>query len=248
MRINGIGTTLLGVSDMDENGVAIAMLWFTFLFFPIIPLRRYRVQFLPSQGSGYAYQILSQEVHCLPEILKTYISGLLLAPLLIFGPMVLAIRENWEALNLPESIYTPYVFFSIAWFVITFLILHTRLENRCKPPKSKISAEEPGQAAIEDLQEGAPPQKPASPWGGIAFIVVLVGSVAGAVYMVIAQVGLAAWLIELQDRWFGGYYVMYTFLIVWVMLIIAAAIVVGLISTVVDALKSLVQKIRGKGK
>jgi hypothetical protein len=247
MRINGIGTTFLGVSDMDKNDVATATLWFTFLFFPVIPLRRYRVQFLPSTGSGYAYQILGEEAHSLPEILKTYISGWLLAPLLIFGPMVLAIRENWEALKLPESVYTPYIFFSIAWFVVTFLVVTTRLENRCKPPKAKTKAEEPAPTAIasvEEPQESTDPQKPASPWGGIAFVLVLVGSVAGALYMVIAQVGPAAWLIEIQERWFGGYYMMYTFLIVWVVLVLGLALIAGLIGSAVEALKGLVQKMR----
>jgi hypothetical protein len=245
MRINGIGTTFLGVSELDSDGVAIATLWFTFLFLPAIPLKRYRVQFLPHQGSGYAYQVIRPEGHKLADILKTYLSGWVLAPALIFGPMILAIRENWDIFNLPEPWYTPYILFSIAWFITTFMVIHTRLENRCRPPKSKAAIEEPPQPAIEAAPEGtAAPEKQGIPWGGIAFVAVLVGSVAGALYMVIAQVGLASWLIELQERWFGGYYVMYTFLIVWVVLIIAAAIVVGLIGAAVDALKGLVQKMR----
>ncbi len=123
MRINGIGTTLLGVSDMDQEGVATATFWFTFVFLPLIPLRRYRVQFLPAQGAGYSYQVISEEKHSISEILKTYLLGWIVAPVLIFGPLFFAIRENWETFQLPESWYTPYVIFSIIWFIVVFSII-----------------------------------------------------------------------------------------------------------------------------
>ncbi len=248
MRINGIGTTLLGVSDMDQDGIATATLWFTFLFLPIIPLRRYRVQFLPSQGAGYSYQILSLEKRSIPEILKTYLLGWIGAPVLIFGPLFFAIRENWEVLQLPEAWYTPYVIFSIIWFITVFGIIYVRLENRCRPPKA--AAAEPPTTTVEEPQEvTTAPETQGKPWGGTAFVLVLVGSVVAALYMVIAEVGPAAWLIGIQLRWFGGYYVLYTFLFVWVLLLIIAAIIAGLMSSAIGTFKSLYQKVRsGHGK
>ncbi len=154
MRLNGIGTTLLGVSKMDENGVAIATLWFTFLFLPIIPLARYQVQFLPHTGSGVSFDILRPDKLVFKEVLRTYLSGWILAPALILGPIILAVRQNWEKLELPEGWYTPYVIFAIAWFIVMFLIVFTRLENRCRPKKSmniRRVLEQPDEAAGEDM-------------------------------------------------------------------------------------------------
>ena len=274
MRLNGIGTTLLGVSDMDENGVAIATVWFTFLFFPIIPLARYQVQFLPQKGSGASFDILRQDKLVFKEVLKTYLSGWILAPALILGPIILAVRQNWEKLELPEGWYTPYVIFAIAWFIVMFLIVFTRLENRCRPKKSmniRRILEQPDEAATEERRvtaleeapleevklteavenpadetvadgEQATAQKPGSPLGGILFVAVLVGSVALTLYWVIAQTGPALWLIRLQDRWFGVYYPFYTFLIVWVVMVVLFALAAGLVSSVVEKAQAMVQK------
>jgi len=108
-------------------------------------------------------------------------------------------------------------------------------------------AVEPPTTTVEESQEVTTPSEvQGKPWRGIAFILVLVGSVVAALYMVIAQVGPAAWLIRLQLRWFGGYYVLYTFLFVWVLLLIIAAIIGGLISSIIGAFKSLYQSIRSR--
>jgi hypothetical protein len=43
-RFNGIGTTIYGKREVNpEDGSYIATKWFTFLYFPIIPLGSYRV-------------------------------------------------------------------------------------------------------------------------------------------------------------------------------------------------------------
>ncbi|MEJ5309222.1 MAG: hypothetical protein WHX52_05590 [Anaerolineae bacterium] len=230
---------------MDQEGVATATLWFTFVFLPLIPLRRYRVQFLPAQGAGYSYQVISEEKHSISEILKTYLLGWIVAPVLIFGPLFFAIRENWETFQLPETWYTPYVIFSIIWFIVVFSIISIRLENRYRPPKT-VAAEPPTTTVEEPQEVTTPPEAQGKPWRGIAFILVLVGSVVTALYMVIAQVGPAVWLIRLQLRWLGGYYVLYTFLFVWVLLLIIAAIIGGLISSIIGAFKSLYQRIQSR--
>jgi hypothetical protein len=247
MRINGIGTTLLSVSKMDCDGNATATVWFTFLFLPIFPIRRYQVQFLPHQGSGFSYRILSEERLQFQEILKTYLYGWLVAPTLILGPLLFGIRENWEALRLPETWYMPYFIFSIVWFGVAFIAIINRCENRCRPPKSKATIEEPPKIVIEEPQEvTTTPGKHGVPWGGITFVLVLVGSVVTALYMVVGEVGPGAWLIELQEQWFGGYYVLYTVLFVWVLLLIIAVIIVGLVSSIISTFKALYLKVRGR--
>lgn len=92
---------------------------------------------MPHRGSGYSYQVLGVERLNVQEVLTTYLAGWIVAPILVFGPLILAIRENWEALNLAESWYTPYVIFSIVWFVAAFVAIYIRLEKRYHPPKHK---------------------------------------------------------------------------------------------------------------
>lgn len=36
IRLNGIGTTFLGVSPKDSNGQATATVWFTFVYIPLV--------------------------------------------------------------------------------------------------------------------------------------------------------------------------------------------------------------------
>jgi hypothetical protein len=43
-RFNGIGTTIYGKRDLDPaDGSYIVTKWFTFIYFPVIPLGSYRV-------------------------------------------------------------------------------------------------------------------------------------------------------------------------------------------------------------
>ena len=131
--INGIGTTLLGVSDQDEEHVATATSWFTILYLPIIPLKRLRVRFLPHKGSGYRYQILQQEPLHWGEIGKTYLAGWLLIPLLIFWPLPIAFAEVWAKLGFPQALYIPYMVFAILWAIVAIWRLAGWQDKRLRP-------------------------------------------------------------------------------------------------------------------
>jgi hypothetical protein len=133
-RIGGIGTTLLGVSAMDRDNVAIATHWFTFIYLPIIPLGRRRVRFFPHQGSGFSYELLSHEPLSIKEVLRTYFNGWILTPVLLLSPLVLAFREVWFILGLPASWQIPYLVIALLWLVGSAWIALDRHEAKYRPP------------------------------------------------------------------------------------------------------------------
>lgn len=131
--LNGIGTTLLGISPQNAQNEASATRWFTFLFLPIAPLKRYTVRFLPHKGSGFSYQILSEEPLNWREVALTYLSGWLLMPLLLFWPFPLMVREVWQSLNLPQILSIPFMVFALLWVIIAIWKLADWHENRGRP-------------------------------------------------------------------------------------------------------------------
>lgn len=135
MRINGIGTTFLGISVPDKNGISTATNWFTFLWLPIFPFSRVKVRFLPHTGSGFSYQLISHEKLVFKEIIKTYLFCWMLFPLAIFGPAVLTIKQVWEQIGLPETIHIPFGIMAFIWVFVSLWKLSDWHEARCYPPK-----------------------------------------------------------------------------------------------------------------
>ncbi len=135
MRINGIGTTLLGISKPDEEGISTATNWFTFVFLPIFPIGRMRVKFLPHTGSGFSYQIISNEKLVLAEMLKTLLYCWVLIPLVGFAPLILAFKEVWTAFGLPQSVQIAYIIVCVIWVGIVIWKTADRHEERCRPHK-----------------------------------------------------------------------------------------------------------------
>jgi hypothetical protein len=133
MQVNGIGTTLLGVSTQDDDNVATATKWFTFLYLPVWPLARWRVQFLPHTGPGFSYRPLSREPLSAAEIVRTYLLGWVAAPLALLGPFSLAVKEVWEAVGLPAAGHLPYLALCCLWFAFAVWGLRSRHEARCRP-------------------------------------------------------------------------------------------------------------------
>jgi hypothetical protein len=133
MRISGIGTTLLGVSSMDAESIATATEWFTFIYLPIIPLNRYRVRFLPHKGSGYSYEILDREPVNAREVLKTYLLGWVLTPVVLFGTLMLGLEEVFSSIGLPESWQMPIIIFGIVWVIVAVWIMLDKHEAKYHP-------------------------------------------------------------------------------------------------------------------
>ena len=137
MRINGIGTTFLGVSKQDENNIATANVWFTLLYLPIFPFRRMRVRFFEHQGSGFSYQIVSDKKLVLGEILKTYIFGWIIFPVIGLLPLIIAIKEVWQSFGLPQFLHIPYIILTIIWMFVYIWRLADWHEAKCRPKKNK---------------------------------------------------------------------------------------------------------------
>lgn len=136
MRINGIGTTLLGISKPDDQGTSTATVWFTFVFLPIFPIRRLRVRFLEHQGSGFTYQVISYEKLVLSELLKTLLFGWLLIPLFAVAPLILSVKEVWTGLGFPGSLQIPYIILCVIWVGVVIWKTADRHDARCRPPKN----------------------------------------------------------------------------------------------------------------
>jgi hypothetical protein len=94
-----------------------------------------RVRFLPHHGSGFTYQIISNEKFVLSEFLKTLLYCWILIPLLAFTPLIFAFKEVWTALSLPESIQIPYIVPGVIWIGVVIWKTADRHETRCRPPK-----------------------------------------------------------------------------------------------------------------
>ncbi|MDA0673429.1 MAG: hypothetical protein O3C67_06950 [Cyanobacteria bacterium] len=133
MRINGIGTTLLGIGPLNPENRAMATLWFTFVFLPVCPLRRYYLTFLPPQGNGFTYRILERRRLDPWDVFKTYVFGWLVYPTLVFWPFPIAVIEVWEALGLPARLHIPFVVVTIIWMIGAVNVLHILHYRRGEP-------------------------------------------------------------------------------------------------------------------
>ena len=96
---NGIGTTHKGFSYLNLDGSHYATEWAVLLFLPVVPLRRHRLTLGESTYTSYGngstsvtqYAIHEETPLVGGEILRTYLIWWLLGPLIICGPLALAV-------------------------------------------------------------------------------------------------------------------------------------------------------------
>jgi hypothetical protein len=132
-RINGIGTWFLGVtSAASDPQLRHATSWVTFLWLPLFPLARYTIRPLKVRANHMQYQIVTREKIMWSEVLRTYLFGLLLMPLLVLGPAILSIKEIQEAIGVPTAFQMPLMVFSIAWIIVCVWKLKNWEEKRWK--------------------------------------------------------------------------------------------------------------------
>jgi hypothetical protein len=160
--INGIGT-LRYDWDHHSDGTSSATLWFVIGFLPVIPLRRERLYVAseglePSRaidvagaalgaavgiGSGFRsqFQILQKELMRPAGILRTYVFGFLVTPLLAFGVPVFVV---WASVRLLELLqfdmreYGVYVAIalgiaSVLWAAVVIAKILDRAAGRTVP-------------------------------------------------------------------------------------------------------------------
>jgi hypothetical protein len=108
-------------------------MWLTFLFLPLIPL--YGVYAVPAKNKG---QLSFSSIHKKKldwwSVLRTYLYGWILMPLLIFWPVPLVIHETQVALGLPAAFEIPLDFLAILWLVVAVWKLKNWDEERWFKP------------------------------------------------------------------------------------------------------------------
>ncbi len=142
-RLNGFGTWLLGPEPTTNPGEWIATRWITALFIPIIPLARYRVQVTGPQKKGQPTLITAKERLPLSirSIVKTYLFGILIVPVLVLGPAFLAITEVQTYLGIPKDAQPILLVLAVCWIIGAVWKLKDWEENRwTKAPRKTIQS------------------------------------------------------------------------------------------------------------
>jgi len=94
-----------------------------------------RVKFLPHKGSGFSYRFIAPEELVLAEVLKTYLYGLIVVPVLAAGPSILGFTGIWNALGFQKSLQIPYIIISVIWAIIIIWKTADWQDERCRAPE-----------------------------------------------------------------------------------------------------------------
>ena len=128
-RLNGVGLGFAGVSKPDHEGNCTATQWFTIFFAPIFPIARFKVKPMRTVPFQFQYQTLSRQKLVLAEVLKTYLYGWILFPLMIFGPFLAlglaGTPEAEKAFGIPDWTQLPFIVAGIAWLAVAVWRLRT---------------------------------------------------------------------------------------------------------------------------
>lgn len=93
---------LLRITGRNEQAEAFATMWITGFYMPLIPLRRYRVQFLSGDHTNYSYRVIKKTPLSWWEIVQTYWFGWIFNPMTLIVPFFPMI---WiETLGWPEPV------------------------------------------------------------------------------------------------------------------------------------------------
>lgn len=117
ISINGCGLRLMSATKTQTPGIFHATLWLTFLFIPLIPLKRFTIRPIKKERFRFTYDQLESLSLDFKAILKTYLSsiGMILA---LLTPVILSITEIQTALGIPDSTQWILMFLAIIWLVV----------------------------------------------------------------------------------------------------------------------------------
>ncbi|MEJ2396234.1 MAG: hypothetical protein P8Z77_16070 [Candidatus Thiodiazotropha sp.] len=85
VRVNGCGFKYLGIRQVEET--ITGTYWFTFLFFPILPILRATI----SYPQPKTVLVSKPESLRFGEVMKTYLFGWIIFPLLLLAPLLLGV-------------------------------------------------------------------------------------------------------------------------------------------------------------
>jgi hypothetical protein len=148
--IDSNGKRFLGYSKVDEEGHCYVTEWYTFMYLPLIPLRRLKIKRFKTKPQVFDFQIMSVEKLKITNILSTLLYGYILFPLLICGSSLLCIRDIADKIGIPPEkfnglndsdfsfgIYELLIIISIIWIILIVYLLKKWDEKRGLPEYNK---------------------------------------------------------------------------------------------------------------
>jgi len=133
MTFNGIGFRYLNASSVDEDGCYMADKWFTFLYLPILPLKRMKMKRAITKSNTSQIDFISEsKIDSLAKI-KTLALGWFIYPAIIFWPLPMVVIEVYTALGLPENMHSWAFAFAIIYMLVAVWILADQYEEQGLP-------------------------------------------------------------------------------------------------------------------
>ncbi len=136
--INGVGTRYLGYSKATENECYWLTEWFTVLFFPIIPLNRYKFK-ISIVNDEPKYEFKEQSSLVRREVISTYLWCWVAMLLLLIGPMVItAVLTETKTVDTHSTLFSYLLGGSFIWFVAASVLIYSWDQKRGLPGKKGI--------------------------------------------------------------------------------------------------------------
>lgn len=128
MTLRGIGTRVLNCSISDSDGTCYGYKWFTFLYLPLFPL--FKIRFIRKITSRHIFETVTLEKFpmTLREILRVYLKGWFVYPVLLFWPFIFLISEVYERLEVSFEYYKYLLIAAISYSVAIVWVLISRYE------------------------------------------------------------------------------------------------------------------------
>ncbi len=133
----GIGVRLLDHRPVGE-GVYDATRWLTFLYFPLLPLKTWRIRPRGAEITNlgavvetqYSFELLGERATPASRIIRMFIFGWVMVPLVLAGPLAGALLfAKTQGGGAPSSLKTVLMLASAIWAVVVVGLLNHRREK-----------------------------------------------------------------------------------------------------------------------
>ena len=133
MTFNGIGFRYLNASPLDKEGCYTADKWFTFLYLPILPVKRMKMKRTITKSNVSQIQFVSKSKIDPLSKLKSAFWGWIIYPSIIFWPLPMVVIEVYEVLELPADMHSLAFGFLIFYMLVVIWILTDRYQEQGLP-------------------------------------------------------------------------------------------------------------------
>ncbi|MFT4602761.1 MAG: hypothetical protein ACI857_002948 [Arenicella sp.] len=137
MTFNGIGFRYLNASELDVQGCYTSDKWFTFLYLPIIPLKRMKMKRAITKSNNSQLEYIEESKIDGLSIFKSFVWGWIIYPVIILWPMPFMVIELYQSLGFPENLHSLFFASVIIYMLIMVWILADRYEEQGLPKNYK---------------------------------------------------------------------------------------------------------------